>query len=214
MIKAILFDFDGVIAESVDIKTNAFAALFESEGQDVVNRVVDYHLSNTGVSRYEKFKHIYKQIFKRPLNQGEFQTLCDKFSKIVVDEVIKSPYVKGMKEFLENCASKYRCFVLSATPQDEIEKIIERKNIRIFFRAIYGAPIKKSDAVRDILNKEALDPVEVLYIGDSMSDYIAAKENSVNFIARINKNESIFADAENCTKIEDLTNLNEILEAL
>ncbi len=32
MIKAIIFDFDGVIVESVDIKTKAFARLFEHGG--------------------------------------------------------------------------------------------------------------------------------------------------------------------------------------
>lgn len=31
MIKVVFFDFDGVIVESVDIKTKAFAKLFEKE---------------------------------------------------------------------------------------------------------------------------------------------------------------------------------------
>ena len=52
MIKIIFFDFDGVIVESVDIKTKAFAMLFEHEGRDIANRVIDYHLKNSGVSRF------------------------------------------------------------------------------------------------------------------------------------------------------------------
>jgi len=46
MIKAIIFDFDGVLVESVDIKTKAFAGLFEHEGDSIVRRVVAYHIKN------------------------------------------------------------------------------------------------------------------------------------------------------------------------
>ena len=55
MIKAIIFDFDGVIAESVNVKTEAFASLYEPYGKDVVNKVEQHHLANGGVSRFEKF---------------------------------------------------------------------------------------------------------------------------------------------------------------
>ena len=58
-LKAIFFDFDGVLVESVDIKTRAFSKLFEREGEDVVKKVIDYHIDNGGVSRYEKFRYIY-----------------------------------------------------------------------------------------------------------------------------------------------------------
>ena len=210
MIKVIFFDFDGVIVESVDIKTNAFAKLFEQEGEEVVKKVVDYHLKNGGVSRYEKFRYIYKEILRRPLNDIEFQGLCNKFANYVLESVVAASYVKGALEFLGNCASQYKCFVVSATPQTEIEEIIQRRDIRKFFRGIYGAPIKKSDAVRDILLEEKFESISAVYIGDAMSDYIAATDNSVKFIARINDNGDIFKDVD-CIKVKDLTGLNAIL---
>ena len=48
MIRGIAFDFDGVLVESVDVKTKAYARLFEEYGEGVVSRVVDYHLTNGG----------------------------------------------------------------------------------------------------------------------------------------------------------------------
>ena len=51
-----IFDFDGVLVDSVDIKTNAFKALFMEYGDDVVRKVVKFHLQNGGVSRLEKNK--------------------------------------------------------------------------------------------------------------------------------------------------------------
>ena len=51
MIRAIAFDFDGVLVESVDVKTRAYAYLFKEYGQDVVSKVVDYHMENVFFSR-------------------------------------------------------------------------------------------------------------------------------------------------------------------
>ena len=39
MLKGIIFDFDGVIAESVEVKTDAFANLYQPYGDNVVNKV-------------------------------------------------------------------------------------------------------------------------------------------------------------------------------
>ena len=59
MIKAIVFDFDGVLAESANLKTRAFSDLFKGEDEETVRQIVAYHLKNAGVSRFEKFKIIY-----------------------------------------------------------------------------------------------------------------------------------------------------------
>lgn len=213
MIKAIFFDFDGVIVESNDIKTNAFAELFTNESKEIRERIIDYHLNNRGVSRYKKIKFIYKHLLNRHLSNTEFNTLCNNFSTLVLEKVIKAEFVKGAEEFLENYRSKYKYFLLSATPQEEIERIIQKRHMGHFFQAIYGAPTKKSYAVRDILIRENLKPIQVLYIGDALSDYRVAKDCAVNFIARIDKNGFVFKDI-NCLKIKDLTCLGTIIETL
>ena len=73
-----------------------------------------------------------------------------------------------------------------------------------------GAPKKKSVIVREILDVHCLKPDEVIFVGDAMSDYQAASENSIRFIARIHDNEAIFKGIE-CIKIMDLTDLGRII---
>ncbi|MBI5050047.1 MAG: HAD family hydrolase [Nitrospirae bacterium] len=211
MIKAIIFDFDGVLVESVDIKTNAFAKLFESEGKEIVEKVVNYHLKNSGISRYEKFRYIYREILVRSLSDEEFEVLCNRFATIVKDSVVEAPYVRGALQFLEKYSAVYRCFIVTATPQKEIEEIVQRRGIAGFFKGIYGAPLKKEDTVKAILSSEGTRPQEAVYIGDALSDYNAAVRNGVNFIARIYDRVSIFED-KNYLKTEDLTSLYEIIK--
>ena len=52
--KLIIWDFDGVIKESTEIKSSCFCKLFHSYGTDFVNKVLCHHLENQGVSRQKK----------------------------------------------------------------------------------------------------------------------------------------------------------------
>lgn len=212
MIEAIFFDFDGVIVESVDLKTDAFAKLFEREDENNLKDIVAYHLKNTGVSRYEKFGYIYEKILKRPLDNKEFLALCNRFADIVFDGVLKVQYVEGVMEFLGEYSLLYKCFVVSATPQKELEEVIQKRGIHNLFKAIYGAPKSKSDAVKEILISKNIKPINSLFIGDALSDYNAAMANCVKFVARINNNESLF-DGINCLKIKNLVNLKSIVDS-
>ena len=53
-IKSIIFDFDGVILDSLEAKSEAFEELYADYGTSIVKKVRKYHLSNGGVSRQKK----------------------------------------------------------------------------------------------------------------------------------------------------------------
>ena len=46
----IFWDFDGVIKDSVKVKSTAFGELFAPFGEDIVNRVIEHHEANSGIS--------------------------------------------------------------------------------------------------------------------------------------------------------------------
>jgi phosphoglycolate phosphatase-like HAD superfamily hydrolase len=213
MIKALMFDFDGVLVESVDIKTGAFAKLFEKEPPGAVKMIVDYHMNNTGVSRFDKFRYIYKNILKRDLSEKEFAGLCSLFSGIVMDEVVNAPYVNGAQKFLAENNGKYLCFVVSATPEREMKEIVRRRAMSHYFKYVYGSPRPKEEIVREILKKWSLPDSCAVYLGDSMSDYNAATANNVKFIARIGGGDDIFKDV-GCIKIRDLSGLRGIMDKI
>ena len=98
---AILFDFDGVLCECMDVKTEAFAQMFESFGKDIVEKVVKHHVKYGGISRYKKIEYYYKEYLNKEISNDELNELAKKFSDFVVTKVIESDWVKGAKEFLE-----------------------------------------------------------------------------------------------------------------
>ena len=99
--EAFFFDFDGVLADSVEVKTRAFAKLFEPYGTEIEAKVVDHHRRNGGMTRVDKFRHYYKEFLQEPLNDEMLDSLCRKFSQLVVDEVVESPEIPGAEKFLQ-----------------------------------------------------------------------------------------------------------------
>jgi phosphoglycolate phosphatase-like HAD superfamily hydrolase len=182
VIRAIIFDFDGVILDSVDIKTKAFARLFEEQGPEVVRQVVAHHLAHGGVSRFRKFQHIYENILHLPMPEGESERLGERFSDLVFDEVVKAAWIPGAPEFLEKYHASHRCFIASGTPQDELRQIVGLRDLERYFLGIFGSPTTKEEITRGILQREGLQTGDVLFVGDALTDYNAAKACGVNFV--------------------------------
>ena len=99
-LQAIFFDFDGVILESVDVKGWAFAKLFDTYPEHV-EEIVSYHYAHGGMPRFDKFRHIYREILKEPLSDELFRELCDRFSELALERVLQCPFVPGALEFLK-----------------------------------------------------------------------------------------------------------------
>ena len=184
MLKLIILDFDGVIVESADIKTEAFRKLFSNYPKHV-DEIVEYHKKNAGVNRYEKFEHIYKNILGRPLDKEKKAQLGSRFSALVVDEIKLCPLVPGALEFLEKYSKRVKLFIASSTPEEELRSLVKARDLQRYFKGVYGAPAKKSEITSKIMKKEGTKGKEVLFVGDSTADLAEATKAGVRFIGRV-----------------------------
>ena len=90
----------------------------------------------------------------------------------------------GVPEALDQCLKDgYVLFIVSGTPEEELRVIVQHRGIGFYFSGIYGSPPVKKEHLERILASYDLSPKEVLYVGDSRSDYEAAKDTGVNFVA-------------------------------
>tara|TARA_B100000575_G_C22973932_1_gene562177 strand:- start:37 stop:693 length:657 start_codon:yes stop_codon:yes gene_type:complete len=186
--KLIFFDFDGVIKESNQIKTEAFRKLFSKYGNKVATKVVEHHKKNTGISRFEKIPFYYERYLNIKVDDDQLMTINKELSKIVTSEVINSAWVKYSNEFLIKNAFNQEFFLITGTPQEEINEICKSLKIKHCFRSIHGSPIKKDKIVSEILlNRDEIRELSI-FIGDSEVDYLAAAKNKISFVYRLGDN--------------------------
>jgi len=211
-LQAIVFDFDGVIVESVDIKTRAFRELF-AEYPEYVERIAQFHLDHVGVSRFEKFRMIYRDFLKKSLSEDESNRLGERFSKLVYDKILKCPLVAGVEELLLSLSKSYPLYVVSATPQDEVRSILKARAMEKYFQEIYGnPPTIKADAIRKIIDLHECNPRVVLLIGDGIHDYQAAKATGARFVGRLRDGNNPFANVTCDALVNDMQELQLLLD--
>ena len=203
------WDFDGVIKDSVFVKTEAFEELFKPYGKKISSKVKQHHIENGGMSRYEKIPLYLKWINIEPTNTN-VREMCLQFSKIVKDKVINSNWVPGVTVFLKSIKSKKNSIIVSATPQKELEDICIALNIDKYFSYIYGSPTSKSKAIKEYINIHRVSPDKCLMFGDAKADIKAAKDNNIKFIFRrhsLNKFIDIESDIQEINDFNNIKNL-------
>lgn len=191
--KLIFWDFDGVIKESIEVKTLAFVKLFEPFGAEVAERVREHHMANGGMSRFDKLPIYLRWAGEEP-SQFRVSEYCERFGQLVLQGVIDAPWVPGVESYLRSNPYRQTFVLVSATPQDELEQILHALHLSECFTGVFGAPTRKHDAIRETLAAHRLAANACLMIGDARADIEAAEANQVPFMLRLHKtNAYLFA---------------------
>ncbi|MBT4731591.1 HAD family hydrolase [Candidatus Woesearchaeota archaeon] len=202
IVKNIFWDFDGVIKDSVAVKADAFEQLFLPFGKQLAKKVRLHHEEHGGMSRFDKFP-LYLSWSSQEKSESLVNEYAKKFSTLVKQQVIDSQWVDGALEYLQNNHENQQFFLVTATPQQEIEEIISELKIQYYFQQVIGSPTSKNRALKILLEKYTIDPEDSIMIGDSSSDYEAALANQVEFILRKTVLNKKLQEQLNCQMIED-----------
>lgn len=190
--KLIFWDFDGVIKDSVSVKTRAFVTMFEPYGSHMAARVKSHHEANGGVSRFDKIPLYLRWVGEEPTD-ARVHELCERFSELVLLGVINSTWVPGAEEYLRTNLHQQIFVLVSATPQEELEQILHALGLCASFTEVFGAPTSKKEAMQMTLSKYCMRPHDCLMIGDAQADMEAAQDNQVPFLLRRHEtNASVF----------------------
>jgi HAD superfamily hydrolase (TIGR01549 family) len=179
----LFWDFDGVIKESLAVKSDAFERLFAPFGTEVAARVRAHHESNGGMSRAQKLP-LYLNWAGCDCSAGEVSRYGERFSAMVRQAVIDSAWVAGAREYLEANCRRQRFVLVTATPEQEMQDILRSLHARAWFAQIYGSPTEKTQAVLTELARHGDRKSDALMIGDSEPDYAAAQSAGVQFLLR------------------------------
>lgn len=181
-IKTIFWDFDGVILDSMPIRDYGFVKIFEDFDKSLVDKLLEYHTKNGGLSRYVKIRYFYNELLGQVVSDEKVQELADKFSTIMRAELTNKKYLIAQTvEFIEKNYKNYNFHIVSGSDEKELNYLCDELGLRIYFKTIEGSPTHKNDLVKNILKKFSYHPKKCVLIGDSINDYEAANINGMKF---------------------------------
>lgn len=183
MIRAAVFDFDGVILESTSVKDRAVSDLFPRATLQQRKRVLGVHRSNPGIERRQRIKLLLARGLGRQPVDGEVDRLLERFSALVHEKILLCPEVPGIRGFLESLKG-ISCYVVSAAPQNEVREAASARGFSGYFADILGMPPSKPENLAEIGRRENVSMHEVLFTGDKVSDYLAAQKAGALFAGR------------------------------
>ena len=186
MIKAIIFDFDGVIVDTEPIHLRAFKKILRNEGIEL-----DDALYYSKYLAYDD-KTFFRQSmidFGITKTGSEIDDLVKKKSEIIEDLLEDDlELFPGVLQFIQKSAKNYQLAIGSGALRKEIEFILEKFKINDIFRLIVSAnEVQKCKPdpevylkVLELLNKSDqsnfITPGECLVIEDSVYGIRAAKK--------------------------------------
>ena len=175
----VVFDFDGTLCDSADIKTDAFYRLYlDEQGEEFARRVEKYHLVNAGLPRHDKILHIESEMIGVPPSPQRMAAVTTRFSTLVEDAVVAAPLFPGVLAFLDRFAGAVPLAIASATPTEELRRIVDRKGIDRYFDAIEGSPQSKAEIIDGFAAAYSVPHRRIVMVGDQPSDAAAAREAS------------------------------------
>lgn len=175
----LVFDMDGVLLDSNEIKHEAMLRLFDvdSESRLAIDR---YNRRAGGVPRNEKFAHIWTEILGRDFNEEVQRTLGQEYERSLEDNLWRADLLPGIVDFIAH--SGCQCFVCTSAPVEEAKALLKRKAVVDLFQQVFGAPMPKPAALAAIAAQSGSLANQVVFFGDAMADLQAARTAGASFI--------------------------------
>jgi beta-phosphoglucomutase len=136
MIKAILFDFNGVIIDDEPLQMKAYQEILGKEGLVVTEE--DYY-SCLGMDDKTFVEAAYRRAEKEPATNKVLEITLAKTAKwreLISDEL---PLFDGMVDVIKKMANDFELGIVSMAKREEIEFVLESAGLRGCFSVIVSA---------------------------------------------------------------------------
>jgi phosphoglycolate phosphatase-like HAD superfamily hydrolase len=180
-INSIVFDCDGVLLNSNEIKTQAFFHTALPYGEEAATLLVNYHINNGGISRYHKLKYFLSEIIPSGASGPVLEELIIAFSVEVKKRLLECEISPCLFLLRKNMQS-IKWFIVSGGDHDELNEVFKERGLsEMFDGGIYGSPRTKIEILDDLTDNNLIK-FPSLFLGDSKYDHEVATRANIDFV--------------------------------
>ena len=181
--KTLVFDCDGVVLNSNELKTEAYYRVAVGFGADheQAQALVDYHVRLGGISRFIKFRYFLDEIMHQPVTDESLTVLLESFAEEIHRGLLTCEMAPGLLE-LREVTKEARWMLVSGGDQTELRTLFAERGIDGLFDAgIFGSPDNKDIILaREVENGNLAKPA--IFFGDSRYDHEASNRAGLDFV--------------------------------
>lgn len=188
-IKAVIFDLDGTILDSLDAFWQAFNAGVEAFNLKPVAKERLLALMNQGASLAEILGNIYPALGAEPLSLKE-PIMVEIRKEYIARSENEVGLINGAREMLSQLRQrglKIGVVTSRAVPPEKGWRELTKLQVEHFIEVmVTGAKAKRKpapDTIIECFNRLRLLPGECIFVGDSQVDIIAGKAAGVRTVA-------------------------------
>lgn len=173
----IVFDFDGTIADSIDL------------GFRIFNRIApEYKLQQIDeeVKKEIVTKHPQELLKKYGISHLKVITLLLRLRKEFTQHIDEVQLIAGMEQALNDIKNAgLRIGILTSNSVVNVRKVLDKHNLSAIIDFIYSGKslFGKDKVIRSMLKKEAISPENVIYVGDETRDVEACNKAGIPVIS-------------------------------
>lgn len=179
MIKALIFDFDGTIANTLPY---TFSKIIEiSKKYQVKGSEEEIIKKISHLTPFQLMKEFKIAWFKIPIILWEIK----KAQKMLYKKIDKIEIFPSLKETLLRLKKEgYLLYIFSSNIKENIVKFLKKEKIENLFKKIYTSSnfLAKDKDLISIIKKEGFKKNEVWYIADEIRDVLACKKAGIKMI--------------------------------
>ncbi len=171
--RLIVFDFDGTIADTLDLGLEISNDLANNYGYRKVSKQELIHYRN--LSTREALKSVGVSFLKLPFIARDFRRALNKRIEFLEP-------IKGMANVITQLhQQEYTLGIITSNSTKNVTSFLSRISLLDKFDFIHPHSnlFSKSKMLKSILQNYKLDTSEVLYIGDETRDIVAARECNI-----------------------------------
>jgi phosphoglycolate phosphatase len=173
--KLLIFDFDGVVVDSLDVYEGTVRSCLEKIGQPLIKTRADF------LALYED--NFYASLVKRGVNLDAFMAAAvDILARVNYGEM--KPY-PDLIPVLAKLQAGNILVIVSSSDSDDIHLILHLQKLQDYFRDVFGSDVhfSKQEKILQALTKYAVDKRDACYIGDTTGDIKEAQAAGIKTIA-------------------------------
>jgi phosphoglycolate phosphatase-like HAD superfamily hydrolase len=189
-IRAIAFDFDGVILDSVQLKADLFVDSYDHPLDSAQKTfILTYQAAYGGVGRVKKFEYFERAVFRREPDPAVVRALAARYGTLLMERIPYCGELPGARTFLNRLKPNLSLHLVSGTSHDDLVRIVADRALTRYFDSVTGAPTGKTEAFTTIADSVGVKLDEVLAIGDSTTEYEAAHGLGMPFVGIVKEGE-------------------------